>query len=289
MVGLPETEGALSLEAAGPALKAIGRADAVVLGPGLGKGDGPRGVRAGDVRAHRRPARDRRGRPQRARGLLPRGPAAAALADRAHPARRRAGPAARRRLQGGRPRAAASTREAAASKARAFVVLKGDDTLVVSPTGTAAISRGQAPGAGDGRHRRRALGHHRRDAGQGPRRRPTPPARASTRTSARARSPPPRTGRRGDRLGRDPRDPRGARRLSRPAGRAAGRLRRDVLGGNGGWAEAAQRRFPSSTRHPGSSVRKASVTGAFRTVDVEVACTEPGAQARSLASLPSRS
>ena len=42
MVGLPETEGALSLEAAGPALKAIGRADAVVLGPGLGKGDGAR-------------------------------------------------------------------------------------------------------------------------------------------------------------------------------------------------------------------------------------------------------
>jgi len=35
---------------------------------------------------------------------------------------------------------------AAASKARAFVVLKGDDTLVVSPNGTAAISRGKAPG-----------------------------------------------------------------------------------------------------------------------------------------------
>ena len=39
----------------------------------------------------------------------------------------------------------AMAREAAA-KARAFVVLKGDDTLVVSPNGTAAISRGKAPG-----------------------------------------------------------------------------------------------------------------------------------------------
>src|SRR3712207_6406664 len=42
MVGLPETGGALSAEAAGPALKAIGRADAVVLGPGLGRHPGAR-------------------------------------------------------------------------------------------------------------------------------------------------------------------------------------------------------------------------------------------------------
>ena len=33
----------------------------------------------------------------------------------------------------------------AAAKARAFVVLKGDDTLVVSPGGRVAISRGGAP------------------------------------------------------------------------------------------------------------------------------------------------
>jgi NAD(P)H-hydrate epimerase len=32
-----------------------------------------------------------------------------------------------------------------AAQAKAFVVLKGDDTLVVSPTGRAAISRGDAP------------------------------------------------------------------------------------------------------------------------------------------------
>ena len=34
----------------------------------------------------------------------------------------------------------------AARAAKAFVVLKGDDTLVVSPNGTAAVSRGAAPG-----------------------------------------------------------------------------------------------------------------------------------------------
>ena len=34
---------------------------------------------------------------------------------------------------------------AAAAEARAFVVLKGDDTLVVSPSGRVAVSRGNAP------------------------------------------------------------------------------------------------------------------------------------------------
>ena len=33
----------------------------------------------------------------------------------------------------------------AAGKAKAFVVLKGDDTLIVSPSGRVAISRGGAP------------------------------------------------------------------------------------------------------------------------------------------------
>jgi NAD(P)H-hydrate epimerase len=42
MVGLPEAGGALSPEAVGPALKAIGRSDAVVLGPGLSKSPGAR-------------------------------------------------------------------------------------------------------------------------------------------------------------------------------------------------------------------------------------------------------
>jgi NAD(P)H-hydrate epimerase len=43
MVGLPETDGALSPAAVGPALKAIDRADAVVLGPGMSRTEGARG------------------------------------------------------------------------------------------------------------------------------------------------------------------------------------------------------------------------------------------------------
>src|SRR3954470_15511690 len=42
MIALPEREGALAPEAVGPALKAIDRADAVVLGPGLSKARGAR-------------------------------------------------------------------------------------------------------------------------------------------------------------------------------------------------------------------------------------------------------
>jgi NAD(P)H-hydrate epimerase len=43
-------------------------------------------------------------------------------------------------------RARLSHARAAAAKAKAFVVLKGDDTLVVSPDGRAGVSRGGAPG-----------------------------------------------------------------------------------------------------------------------------------------------
>jgi NAD(P)H-hydrate epimerase len=42
-------------------------------------------------------------------------------------------------------RARLSHARAAAARARAFVVLKGDDTIVAGPTGRVAISRGGAP------------------------------------------------------------------------------------------------------------------------------------------------
>ena len=145
VIGLPETGGALSREAAGPALKAIDRADAVVLGPGLSKQPGARDFAAelferADVPlvidadglnalAGRFPAE----LPQRRRPTV--------LTPHAGELGRLLGidskEVSRSRLEHAR---------AAAAAARAFVVLKGDDTLVVSPDGVAAVSRGGAPG-----------------------------------------------------------------------------------------------------------------------------------------------
>ena len=67
MVGLPERDGSLTPTALQPALEAIGRADAVVLGPGHRQATGRAGARARAGRAHRRAARGRRRRAQRAR------------------------------------------------------------------------------------------------------------------------------------------------------------------------------------------------------------------------------
>ena len=106
MVGLPETDGALSREAAGPALQAIGRADAVVLGPGLSKKPGARDFALEMFERIDVPLVIDADGLGALVGVLPGGPPAAPLADRAHPARRRAGPPAGRRLRGGRPRAA---------------------------------------------------------------------------------------------------------------------------------------------------------------------------------------
>ena len=69
-----------------------------------------------------------------------------------------------------------STRErlphvrAAAERAQAVVVLKGDDTLIADPSGRVAVSPGGQPGARDRRDRRRAHGRDRRAARPGTRR-----------------------------------------------------------------------------------------------------------------------
>jgi ADP-dependent NAD(P)H-hydrate dehydratase / NAD(P)H-hydrate epimerase len=145
MVGLPETEGALSLEAAGPALKAIGRADAVVLGPGLGKGDGPRAFALEMFERIDVPLVIDADGLNALAGCFPED-----LPQRRWPTVLTPHAGELGRLLDVDSEEVARARlehaKAAASKARAFVVLKGDDTLVVSPTGTAAISRGQAPG-----------------------------------------------------------------------------------------------------------------------------------------------
>jgi ADP-dependent NAD(P)H-hydrate dehydratase / NAD(P)H-hydrate epimerase len=145
MVGLPSDEGSLTPEAVEPALKAIKRADAVVLGPGLGRTAG--------AQAFAREMFERIDVPLviDADGLN----ALAGVFPEDLPQRRwptvltpHAGELGRlldvdssaieaHRLQHARE---------AAHRSRAFVVLKGDDTIVSSPNGRVAISRGGAPG-----------------------------------------------------------------------------------------------------------------------------------------------
>jgi len=143
-IGLPADEGALTPEAVEPALKAIGRADAVVLGPGLSRREG--------AQAFAREMFERIDVPLviDADGLnalagvfpdqLPQRRPPTVLTPHAGELGRLLGVESaeigRRRL--------AHARDAAA-RSNAIVVLKGDDTLVVAPTGRVAISRGGAP------------------------------------------------------------------------------------------------------------------------------------------------
>ncbi|MGH2945463.1 MAG: NAD(P)H-hydrate dehydratase, partial [Solirubrobacteraceae bacterium] len=144
MVGLPEDGGAITAEAVEPTLKAIRRADAVVLGPGLGRGP--------EAQAYARELFERVDVPLviDADGLN----ALAGCFPEDLPGRRwptiltphagelgrlleiDSGEIARARLEHAR---------AAAARSRSFVVLKGDDTIVAAPTGRVAISRGGAP------------------------------------------------------------------------------------------------------------------------------------------------
>jgi ADP-dependent NAD(P)H-hydrate dehydratase / NAD(P)H-hydrate epimerase len=144
MVGLPEQDGALIPEASEPALKALRRADAVVLGPGLGRSPG--------AQAFAREMLERIDVPLviDADGLnalagcfpedLPQRRWPTVLTPHAGELGRLLGiesaEIGRARLEYAR---------AAAAKSRAFVVLKGDDTIVAAPTGRVAISRGGAP------------------------------------------------------------------------------------------------------------------------------------------------
>jgi ADP-dependent NAD(P)H-hydrate dehydratase / NAD(P)H-hydrate epimerase len=145
MVGLPEEDGGLAPQAIEPTLSAIGRSDAVVLGPGLG--------RSAAAQAFARELVLRVDVPLviDADGLN----ALAGHVDELLPHRRRptvltphagelgrlleveSAEIGRRRLHHAR---------AAAARAKAFVILKGDDTLVAAPTGRVAISPGNAPG-----------------------------------------------------------------------------------------------------------------------------------------------
>jgi hydroxyethylthiazole kinase-like uncharacterized protein yjeF len=142
-VALPEDGGALTLEALEPAVRAVGRANAVVLGPGLG--------RTPDSQALVRELVQRIDVP-----LVIDADGLNALAGNLQPLRQRRWPTVLTPHAGelGRlleldsgeiERARLAHARAAAQQARAIVVLKGDDTLVAAPSGRVAVSPGGAP------------------------------------------------------------------------------------------------------------------------------------------------
>ena len=141
-VPLPDAGGSLTLEATETVLERAGRADALVLGPGLGREQGalelartvaskaevPLLLDADGLNAHA-------GRLQ----SLARRPAATVLTPHAGELARLlesdSAAVGARRLHSAR---------SAAAQAGAVVVLKGDDTLVAEPSGRVAVSRGGA-------------------------------------------------------------------------------------------------------------------------------------------------
>ena len=143
VVALPEDDGALGPAAADAALAAIERADAVVLGPGLGRAPGTQELvrrLAGRVDAP----------------LVVDADGLNALVGHLDVVRERSWPTVLTPHAGelGRllevesaeiERARLRHARAAAERAGAHVVLKGDDTLVAAPAGHVAVSPGGAP------------------------------------------------------------------------------------------------------------------------------------------------
>jgi NAD(P)H-hydrate epimerase len=141
--GMPEEDGALAPDAAAAVLKAVARADAVVLGPGLGRSAGAQELA--------RELAQRIDLP-----LVIDADGLGALAGRLPELRHRrwptvltphAGELGRLLETDSREIARARLRHVreAAAQAKALVVLKGDDTIVAAPSGRAAISPGGAP------------------------------------------------------------------------------------------------------------------------------------------------
>jgi ADP-dependent NAD(P)H-hydrate dehydratase / NAD(P)H-hydrate epimerase len=147
LVLLPDDgEGNLAVDAAEPALTATGRADAVVLGPGLSRDpDAQALARELALRIDVPLVIDADGLNAMAGyhfgQVLPQRPWPTVLTPHAGELGRlleiESKEVERDRLKHVR---------AAAARSKAFVVLKGDDTLVAAPRGRVAISRGGAPG-----------------------------------------------------------------------------------------------------------------------------------------------
>ncbi|HTX12500.1 MAG TPA: NAD(P)H-hydrate dehydratase [Solirubrobacteraceae bacterium] len=142
-VPLPDADGALELAGVEEVLERAKRADALVLGPGLGRaGDAPEFARR-LARAVELPLL------LDADGLNAHAGALTSLADRPAPTvlTPHAGELARL-IESDSAAVGAQRLENvrhAASAARAIVVLKGDDTLVATPDGRVAVNRGGAP------------------------------------------------------------------------------------------------------------------------------------------------
>ncbi len=142
---LPDEDGALGEAAVDPALEATRRAGAVVLGPGLGRGDGARAFVDAVVAGVEAPLVVDADGLNALAGRFPAG-----LGTREHPTVLTPHDAERGRLLDVGPDEVAARRlhhaRAAAAAAGAVVVLKGDDTLVAHPDGRVAVSPGGAPG-----------------------------------------------------------------------------------------------------------------------------------------------
>jgi NAD(P)H-hydrate epimerase len=128
-----------------PVLKAIGRADAVVLGPGLSKDpDAQALVRAVVPRIDLPLLIDADGLNALASGQFEE-----VLAQRRWPTVLTPHAGELGRLLGVDSKEVERSRlrhvREAAARSKAFVVLKGDDTLVAAPSGRVAVSRGGAP------------------------------------------------------------------------------------------------------------------------------------------------
>jgi hydroxyethylthiazole kinase-like uncharacterized protein yjeF len=141
---LPDDDGSLSMDSVEPLLKAIKRADAVILGPGMG--------RTGSAVAFARELYERIDVPlvidadalNALEGVFPED-----LPQRRWPTVLTPHAGEMGKMLG-IPSAEVSEHRleharAAAARSKAFVVLKGDDTLVASPDGRVAISPGGAP------------------------------------------------------------------------------------------------------------------------------------------------
>jgi NAD(P)H-hydrate epimerase len=141
--GLPDRAGALSSQALEPALAGLGRADAVALGPGLGRDDDTveftRALAAGVAVPLLLDADGLNAHAGHLEALASR-PAGTVLTPHAG----ELGRLLQIDSQAVEAERLARVREAAA-RAGAVVVLKGDDTLVADPDGRVAVSPGGTP------------------------------------------------------------------------------------------------------------------------------------------------